>query len=82
MVLEAVFWIMRTVAPLQALPPQFGNGSTVYRRVLDCAKAGVFERMVNGLSDAPEFEVGLVNATLVKLHGHGLGAQGALFVRR
>ena len=80
--LEAVFWIVRTGAPWRDLPLEFGNWSTVYRRFLDWAKAGVFERMFSGLSDAPDLEVAMVDATLVKVHRHGHGAKGGLVVRR
>ncbi len=80
--LEAVFWIVRTGAPWRDLPSEFGNWSTAYRRFLGWAKAGVFERMFNGLSDVPDLEVAMIDATLVKVHRHGQGAKGGLVVRR
>lgn len=80
--LEAVFWIVRTGSPWRDLPAAFGNWNTVYRRFLDWAKAGVFERMFNALSDEPDMEVAMVDGTIVKVHRHGMGAKGGLCVRR
>jgi len=73
-----VFWIVRTGASQRDLPPEFDNWSTVYQCVSEWAKAGVFERMFNGLSDAPDLEVAMIDATRVMIHrhGHGHGAKG------
>lgn len=80
--LEAVFWIARTGSPWRDLPSEFGNWSTVYRRFLDWAKAGVFERMFNELSGEPDLEVAMIDGTIVKVHRHGQGAKGGLKIRR
>ena len=99
---DAILWLARGAAPwrdplpgrrfglaksAERGPPEFGNWSTVCRRFPDRAKAGVFERMFNRLSDAPDLEVAMVplvdcfsincravDATLVKVHRHGHGA--------
>ena len=52
------------------------------RSRLDWAKAGVFERMFNALSDEPDMEVAMVDGTIVKFHRHGMGSKGGLSVRR
>jgi transposase len=79
--LEAVFWIARTGAPWRDLPTGFGNWNTVYRRFRDWARSGVFDRIFNALSDEPDMEMAMVDATIVKVHRAGQGSKGGLSVR-
>lgn len=79
--MEAVFWIARTGSPWRDLPPGFGNWNTIYRRFRDWARAGVFERMFNDLSDRPDMEMAMIDGTIVKVHRAGQGAKGGLSVR-
>ncbi|MCR9196627.1 MAG: IS5 family transposase [Hyphomonas sp.] len=77
--LEAVFWIARTGAQWRDLPSEFGKWNTIYRRFRDWARAGVFDRVFNALSDEPDMEVAMIDATIVKVHRHGQGSKGGLF---
>lgn len=79
--LEAVFWIARTGAQWRDLPPAFGKWNTVYHRFRDWARAGVFDRIFNALSDEPDMEMAMVDGTIIKVHRHGQGSKGGLSVR-
>jgi transposase len=81
MFLEAVFWIARTGAPWRDLPPGFGKWNTIYRRFRDWARAGVFDRIFNAVSDEPDMEMAMIDATIVKVHRAGQGSKGGLSVR-
>lgn len=74
--LEAVLWIARTGSPWRDLPPAFGKWNTVFKRYRDWVKAGVFERLFAAVSDDPDMEFAMVDATIVKVHRHGHGAKG------
>ena len=76
--LEAVLWIARTGAPWRDLPRQFGNWFTVYTRFWRWAQKGTWERIFNRLSDDPDFEYVLIDATHIRVHQHGTGAKGGL----
>lgn len=78
---EAVLWIVRTGSPWRDLPPKFGNWSTTYTRFRDWVKADVFKRMFDAVSDDPDMEFAMVDATIVKVHRHGQGAKGGLKAR-
>jgi putative transposase len=78
---EAVLWIARTGAPWRDLPQEFGNWFTVYTRFWRWAQKGVWERVFNVLSDDPDFECALLDATHVRVHQHGTGAKGGLASR-
>ncbi len=79
--LEAVLWIARTGSRWRDLLPLFGKWNTVFKRFRDWMKADVFERMFDAVSDEPDMEYAMVDATIVKVHRHGQGAKGGLKAR-
>jgi transposase len=92
--LEAVLWIARTGSPWRDLPPEFGKWNTVFKRFRDWVKADVFKRIFDAVSDDPDMEFAMVDATIVRVHRHpsrrlqaiacratGQGAKGGLLAR-
>ena len=79
--LEAVLWIARTGSPWRDLPEHFGKWNTVFKRYSDWVKAGVFTHIFNAVSDDPDMEYAMVDATIVKVHRHGHGAKGGPKIR-
>jgi transposase len=79
--IEAVLWIVRTGSPWRDLPAQFGNWSTAFLRFRDWCEADVFRRIFDALSEEPDMEYAMVDATIVKVHRHGQGAKGGLRAR-
>ena len=79
--LEAVLWIARTDAPWRDLPPEFGNWNSTFKRFRRWVKADVFKRIFDALSDEPDMEYAMIDATIVKVHRHGQGAKGGLKAR-
>ncbi len=80
--LEAVLWIARTGSPWRDLPEGFGKWNTVFKRYSDWVKAGVFKRIFDAVSDDPDMEYAMADATIVKVHRHGHGAKGGPKIRR
>ena len=78
---EAVLWIVRTGSPWRDLPPSFGRWNSVFTRFRDWVKAGAWQRLFEAVSDEPDMEYAMVDATIVKVHRHGQGAKGGLRVR-
>ena len=72
---EAVLWIARTGSPWRDLPPSLGKWSSVYPRFRDWTKAGVFKKIFEAVSDDPDMEYAMADATIVKVHRHGHGPQ-------
>ncbi|MEH2545535.1 transposase [Bradyrhizobium sp. AZCC 2262] len=79
---EAVLWIARTGSPWRDLPPSFGHWNSVFTRFRDWVKADVWKRLFDTVSDDPDMEYAMVDATIVKVHRHGQGAKGGLKARR
>lgn len=79
--IEAVLWIVRTGSPWRDLPALFGNWSTAFRRFRDWREADVFKRIFDALSQEPDMEYAMVDATIIKVHRHGQGAKAGLRAR-
>lgn len=80
--LEAVLWKARTNSPWRDLPEALGNWNTVFKRFDDWSKAGVFEKIFEAVSDDPDMEYAMIDATIVPVHRHGHGAKGGLEIKR
>jgi transposase len=78
---EGVLWIVRTGAPWRDLPDCFGKWFSVWKRFRRWALKGVFEKLFQVLSDAPDFEYALIDGTIVKVHRHATGAKGGPSIR-
>ncbi len=79
--LEAVLWIVRTGGPWRDLPAQFGAWDTVYGRFRYWKKRNVFKTLFEAVSDEPDMEYAMIDATIVRVHRHGQGAKGGLKIR-
>ncbi|MCK1403872.1 IS5 family transposase, partial [Bradyrhizobium sp. 76] len=73
---EAVLWIARTGSPWRDLPAMFGHWNSTFTRFRDWVKADVWKRLFEAISDDPDMEYAMVDATIVKVHRHGQGAKG------
>jgi len=47
-----------------------------FKRFREGVKRDVFYCMFNALSDEPDMEYAMIDATIVKIHRHGQGAKG------
>ena len=71
---ESVLRIAHTGSPWRDLPSVFGGWNSVFQRFRRQATKGVFGRLFNALSDAPDFEYTIIDGTIV--HQHGTGTKG------
>ena len=76
--LDAILWLARGASPWRDLPPELGNWRTVHSRFRRWTIAGVWESLFKALSQDPDFEYVLVDATICKAHADATSQKGGL----
>ncbi|XWN34983.1 MAG: IS5 family transposase [Roseivirga sp.] len=74
--INAVFWILRTGAPWRDLPPHYGEWNNTNRRFCRWRDNGTWEKLLELLSDEPDYTWLMIDASHIKVHPHGTGAVG------
>jgi transposase len=80
-VINGILWVLRTGAPWRDLPERYGKWSTVSSRFYRWQKAGKWDEIWSRLQtdadsqDEIDWEVHLVDGTVVRAHQHAAGAK-------
>lgn len=80
-VINGILWILRTGAPWRDLPERYGKWTTVSSRFYRWRKAGIWDQIWSALQtaaderEAIDWEVHLVDGTIVRAHQHAAGAK-------
>jgi len=81
LILNALYWLLRTGAPWRDLPERFGPWGTVYSRFRRWRLAGIWDRVLAALqaeADAAgrlDWSLHFVDGTSVRAHQHAAGAR-------
>ena len=59
-------------------PPELGNWRTAHFRFRRWTSAGIRESLFNALTENPDFEYVLIDATISKVHADAAGQKGGL----
>lgn len=81
--LDGIFWITRTGAPWRDLPEELGKWNTVYRQFLRWSRSGLWDFLLEALSDsgaAPK-TIQMIDSTVIRAHHQAAGAKGGLKIR-
>ena len=76
-VLNGIFWVLRTGAPWRALPKAFGPRTTCYNRFVRWRKHGVFDRIMDAVTEAYDGEIQMIDTTSVRVHQHAANSKKA-----
>ena len=76
LLINAVFWILRTGAPWRDLPLDYGSWSNTHRRFIRWRDKGVWEKRLDLLIDEPDYEWLMIDVSHCKVHPHAAGAVG------
>jgi transposase len=81
-VLDAIFWIARTGAPWRDLPGELGNWNSVHRQFRRWTAAGVWDVMLQGLTEGGgDDALQMIDSTIVRAHHCAAGAKRGLKIR-
>ncbi len=86
--IDAVLWVARTGSHWRELPASFGKWSSVFQRYNRWSGKGVWKSLFKALSDDPDFEFVMMDATILgssprtRAHQHSAGAKGGIKRRR
>lgn len=70
-VLNGIFWVLRSGAPWRDLPDRYGPYTPCYNRFVRRRQAGVWDRIMEGLSTAHDATVQMIDTSVVRVHQHG-----------
>ena len=73
---DSVLWMAKTGAPWRDLPAKFGQWNSVYRRFRRWCEREVWSGILAAVSEDPDIENVLIDATIIRVHQHAAGGKG------
>ncbi len=71
MVLNSIFWILRSGAPWRDLPDCFGPNTTCYNRFIRWQRAGVWDCILGAISNQQDTDIQMIDSSIIRVHQHG-----------
>jgi transposase len=73
--LNGIFFVLRSGMPWRDLPERYGPYTTVYNRFNRWRKAGVWDRLMDAITEAYDGRVQMIDTSVVRVHQHAAGSQ-------
>lgn len=67
-VLNGIFWVLRSGAPWRDLPERYGPRTTCYNRFRRWTKAGVWDRIMDAITEAYDGDIQMIDSSSVRVH--------------
>lgn len=67
-VLNGIFWVLRSGSPWRDLPERYGPYTTCYNRFRRWSRAGVWDRIMDAITDSYGGDVRMIDGTSVRVH--------------
>jgi transposase len=74
-VLNGIFWRLRTGAPWADIPARYGPYTTCSNRFNRWRKAGIWDRLLRGVSAAYDGNVQMIDSSSIRVHQHAANGQ-------
>ena len=69
-VLNGIFWRLRSGAPWADIPERYGPTTTCYNRFVRWRKAGVWDKLLQAVSEAYNGKIQMIDSSTVRVHQH------------
>lgn len=69
-VLNGILWRLRTGSPWAEIPERYGPPTTCYNRFVRWRKAGVWDKLLEAVSEAYDGDIVMIDSTCVRVHQH------------
>lgn len=69
-VLNGVFWVLRSGAPWRDLPERYGPYTTCYNRFNRWRKVGVWDCIMDAVSEAFDGDIQMIDSSVIRVHQH------------
>ena len=69
-VINGIVWRWRTGAPWADIPERYGSHKTCYNRFVQWREAGVWDRLLDAVSEAYDGDIVMIDSTCVRVHQH------------
>ncbi len=69
-VINGILWRFRTGSPWAEIPERYGPSTTCYNRFVRWRKAGIWDRLLEAVSEAYDGDIVMIDATCVRVHQH------------
>jgi len=67
-VLNGIFWVLRSGAPWADLPERYGPNTILANRFRRWTRAGVWDRIMDALTEAYDGDIQMIDGTSVRVH--------------
>ena len=74
--INGAFWVLRAGAPWRDLPPRHGKWGSIYQRFRRWRDSGRWEKILEIITQEPDLEWIMIDASHCKAHPHAAGARG------
>ncbi|WP_266031311.1 IS5 family transposase [Brucella intermedia] len=71
MVLNGILWRFRTGSSWSEITERYGVATTCYNRFVRWRRAGIWDRLLEAVSEAYDGDIVMIDSTCVRVHQHG-----------
>jgi transposase len=82
LIMNAIFYVLRTGMPWRDLPERYGPYTTAYNRFNRWSRRGIWKKIFDKLAAQSRDSLYLIDSTIVKAHRAASGAKGGSKIRR
>ena len=74
-VLNGIFWRLRSGAPWADIPERYGPSTTCYNRFVRWRRAGIWDKLLQAVSEAYNGKVQMIDSSVVRVHQHAANGE-------